>query len=62
MAQCFLPHRLPTSLDQDKQLLDKPAAQESARLQAAILARLEHKQLLATAIDVLRQYLAAQLV
>jgi hypothetical protein len=41
------------------QLLNSPAAQESARLQAAILARLEHKQLLATAIDVLQQYHAA---
>jgi hypothetical protein len=52
---------LPTSIEQDKQLLGSPAAQESARLQAAILARLEHKQLLATAIDVMRQYHALQL-
>lgn len=46
--------RLPTTVDEDKQLLCEE--QHSSRLQAAVTARLEHKLLLAAALDLLGNY------
>lgn len=45
--------RLPTSIQEDMELQHSPTVQSSARLQAAIAARLEYKQLLAMAVHVL---------
>lgn len=47
------PCSLPTSIQEDLELQGSPAVQSSVRLQAAVAARLEHKQLLAMTVRIL---------
>lgn len=50
---------LPTTIQEDQQLLQSINMQHAPRLQAAVSARLEHKELLSTAQAVLQQYAAS---